>query len=119
MIGDAFVFDGVAHPFNFTEKNVYDRAGEMFRQHLYAFHQVLTPDTEPKLSAEQYLKDWTPADIHEMVYEHSDTDMLVAMPLPLTVTFPMALMAFFRKMPCSSARISRYSPQLERAKDAL
>ena len=59
MIGDAFVFDGVAHPFNFTEKNVYDRAGEMFRQHLYAFHQVLTPDTEPKLSAEQYLKDWT------------------------------------------------------------
>jgi uncharacterized protein len=87
MIGDAFVFDGVAHPFNFMEKNVYDRAGEMFRQHLYAFHQVLTPDTEPKLSAEQYLKDWTPADIHEMVFEHSDTDMLVAMPLPLTDLF--------------------------------
>jgi uncharacterized protein len=87
MIGDAFVFDGVAHPFNFTEKNVYDRAGEMFRQHLYAFHQVLTPDTEPRLSAEQYLKDWTPADIHEMVFEHSDTDMLVAMPLPLTDLF--------------------------------
>ena len=87
MIGDAFVFDGVAHPFNFTEKNVYDRAGEMFRQHLYAFHQVLTPDSEPKLSAEQYLKDWTPADIHEMVFEHSDTDMLVAMPLPLTDLF--------------------------------
>ncbi len=87
MIGDAFVFDGVAHPFNFTEKNVYDRAGEMFRQHLYAFHQVLTPDTEPKLSAEQYLKDWTPADIHEMVFDHSDTDMLVAMPLPLTDLF--------------------------------
>ena len=87
MIGDAFVFDGVAHPFNFTEKNVYDRAGEMFRQHLYAFHQVLTPDTEPKLSAEQYLKDWTPADIHEMVFGHSDTDMLVAMPLPLTDLF--------------------------------
>jgi predicted TIM-barrel fold metal-dependent hydrolase len=87
MIGDAFVFDGVAHPFNFTEKNVYDRAGEMFRQHLYAFHQVLTPDTEPKLSAEQYLKDWTPAEIQEMVFEHSDTDMLVAMPLPLTDLF--------------------------------
>jgi predicted TIM-barrel fold metal-dependent hydrolase len=87
MIGDAFVFDGVAHPFNFTEKNVYDRAGEMFRQHLYAFHQVLTPETEPKLSAEQYLKDWTPADIQEMVFEHSDTDMLVAMPLPLTDLF--------------------------------
>ena len=23
MIGDAFVFDGVAHPFNFTPKNAY------------------------------------------------------------------------------------------------
>ena len=87
MIGDAFVFDGVAHPFNFTAKNAFDRFGEMFINHLYAFHQVLTPDTEPKLSAEQYLKDWTPADIHEMVYEHSDTDMLVAMPLPLTDLF--------------------------------
>ena len=87
MIGDAFVFDGVAHPFNFTAKNAFDRAGEMFHNHLYAFHQVLTPDTEPKLSAEQYLKDWTPADIHEMVFEHSDTDMLVAMPLPLTDLF--------------------------------
>ena len=51
MIGDAFVFDGVAHPFNFTAKNAFDRAGEMFINHLYAFHQVLTPDTEPKLSA--------------------------------------------------------------------
>ncbi|MDF3051747.1 MAG: amidohydrolase [Pseudonocardia sp.] len=87
MIGDAFVFDGVAHPFNFTAKNAFGSAGEMFINHLYAFHQVLTPDTEPKLSAEQYLKDWTPADIHEMVFEHSDTDMLVAMPLPLTDLF--------------------------------
>ena len=25
MIGDAFVFDGVAHPFNFTPKNAYGR----------------------------------------------------------------------------------------------
>jgi len=60
MIGDAFVFDGVAHPFNFTPKNAFGRPGEMFANHLYAFHQVLTPDTEPKLSAEEYLKDWTP-----------------------------------------------------------
>ncbi|HEY7010030.1 MAG TPA: amidohydrolase family protein, partial [Jatrophihabitantaceae bacterium] len=84
MLGDAFVFDGVAHPFNFTPKNAFGKPGEMFSNHLYAFHGALTPDSEPKLSAEEFLKDWTPADIHAMVYDESDTDMLVAMPLPLT-----------------------------------
>ena len=44
MIGDAFVFDGVAHPFNFTPKNAYGSPGEMFANHLYAFHATLTPD---------------------------------------------------------------------------
>ena len=84
MIGDAFVFDGVAHPFNFTPKNAYGPPGQMFANHLYAFHATLTPDAEPKLSSEEFLKDWTPADIRQMVYDESDTDMLVAMPLPLT-----------------------------------
>ena len=28
MIGDAFVFDGVAHPFNFTPKNAFGSAGK-------------------------------------------------------------------------------------------
>ena len=64
MLGDAFVFDGVAHPFNFTPKNAFGKPGEMFSNHLYAFHSALTPDSETKLSAEEFLKDWTPADIH-------------------------------------------------------
>ena len=87
MIGDAFVFDGVAHPFNFTPKNAYGQPGEMFANHLYAFHTVLTPEGEPTQSAEEFLKEWTPDDIRQMVFEHSDTDMLVAMPLPLTDLF--------------------------------
>ena len=33
-------------------------AGELFRQHLYAFHNVLTPEDAPKLSAEEFLKEW-------------------------------------------------------------
>jgi uncharacterized protein len=44
MIGnDAIVFDGVAHVFNFEKKNALGPAGEMFINHLYAFHNVLTP----------------------------------------------------------------------------
>ena len=44
MIGDALVFDGVAHPFNFEADNARGPAGQMFSNHLYAFHTVLTPE---------------------------------------------------------------------------
>jgi len=84
---DVLVFDGVAHPFNFDPQNALGKPGAMFNQHLYAFHQVLTPTSEPKLSAEQFLRKWEPDEISRMVFEESDTDMLVAMPLPLTDLF--------------------------------
>lgn len=44
----------------------------------------LTPESEPKLPPQEFLRRWTVDDIHRMVYEESGTDMLVAMPLPLT-----------------------------------
>src|SRR5436190_22391736 len=84
---DVLVFDGVAHPFNFDAQNALGKPGAMFNQHLYAFHQVLTPASEPKLSAERFLRKWEPDEISRMVFEESDTDMLVAMPLPLTDLF--------------------------------
>ena len=84
MIGDAFVFDGVAHPFNFEPDNAYGSPGQMFSNHLYAFHTVLTPEGQPVMSADQFLHKWSVEEIHEMVHGQSDTDMLVAMPLPLT-----------------------------------
>jgi predicted TIM-barrel fold metal-dependent hydrolase len=87
MIGDAFVFDCVAHVFNLDRKNAFGRAGEMFIDHLYAFHAALTPEGETVLPPEEYMRPWTPSDIHEMVFDNSDTDMLVAQPLPLTDLF--------------------------------
>ena len=84
---DVLVFDCVAHPFNFDASNVLGNAGELFRQHLYAFHNVLTPESEPKLPADEFLKEWSTAEISRMVFDESDTDMLVAMPLPLTDLF--------------------------------
>ena len=87
MIDDAFVFDCVAHVFNFDPKNAFGNAGLMFDNHLYAFHNALTPDDQPKLPQKEFLRQWTPSDIRKMVYEESDTDMLVAMPLPLTDLF--------------------------------
>ncbi|HEY4462253.1 MAG TPA: hypothetical protein VGN41_06260 [Streptosporangiaceae bacterium] len=69
MIDDAFVFDGVAHIFNFDEKNAFGSAGQMFDQHLYAFHNALTPDDQPKLPPEEFLRQWTVGDIRQMVYD--------------------------------------------------
>jgi predicted TIM-barrel fold metal-dependent hydrolase len=87
MIGDAIVFDGVAHVFNFQQKNALGPPGEMFNNHLYAFHATLTPDGETVLPAEEFLRQWTVDEIDEMVYRQSPTDMLCAMPLPLTDLF--------------------------------
>jgi len=56
VIGDAFVFDGVAHVFNFDAKNPLGRPGEMFSQHIYAFHQALTPPGETVLPPEEFLR---------------------------------------------------------------
>ena len=88
MIGnDAIVFDGVAHVFNFEKKNALGPPGEMFINHLYAFHATLTPEGQTVLPAEEFLRQWTVDEIDEMVYRQSDTDMLCAMPLPLTDLF--------------------------------
>jgi predicted TIM-barrel fold metal-dependent hydrolase len=84
---DVLVFDCVAHPFNFDPSNALDQPGEQFINHLYAFHNVLTPESEPKLSEEEFLKEWSTAEIARMVFDESDADMLVAMPLPLTDLF--------------------------------
>ena len=39
---DVFVFDCVCHIFNFDKKNAFGPAGDLFDEHLYAFHAFLT-----------------------------------------------------------------------------
>jgi uncharacterized protein len=87
IVDGVVVFDCVAHPFNFDPSNALGKAGQMFNQHLYGFHLALTPADEPKLQPEQFLREWSVAEINRMVYEESGTDLLVAMPLPLTDLF--------------------------------
>ena len=59
----------------------------MFDEHLYAFHQLLTEEGETVLSREEFIKEWSVDEIYDMVIEGSDTDMIVAQPLPLTDLF--------------------------------
>jgi predicted TIM-barrel fold metal-dependent hydrolase len=83
----AFVFDCVCHIFNFDPANALGPPGLMFNEHLYAFHQLMTREGEPVLSHDEYMKEWTPDEIYKMIIEESDTDMIVAQPLPLTDLF--------------------------------
>lgn len=87
MIDGALVFDSVAHAFNFDKKNAFGPGGESFINHLYGFHAALTPEGQTVLPAEEFMRQWTVEEIDRMVYEESDTDLLVAMPLPLTDLF--------------------------------
>jgi predicted TIM-barrel fold metal-dependent hydrolase len=87
MIEDAFIFDGVCHLFNFDKKNAFGKAGEMFIDHLYAFHQVLTVPGEKVLGPDEFLRDWGIDEVARMVFDESRTDMIVAQPLPLTDLF--------------------------------
>jgi predicted TIM-barrel fold metal-dependent hydrolase len=84
---EAFVFDCVCHIFNFDLKNAFGPPGELFIYHLYAFHQLLTKEGETVLGAEEFLREWSVDEIYDMVIEGSDTDMIVAQPLPLTDLF--------------------------------
>lgn len=87
MLDDTFVFDCVCHTFNFDMKNALGKPGEMFINHLYAFHQVLTPPGQRVLKPEEFLRDWSIDEIAQMVFAETGTDMIVAQPLPLTDLF--------------------------------
>jgi predicted TIM-barrel fold metal-dependent hydrolase len=107
MIGDAFVFDSVAHVFNFEKDNAFGQPGQMFSNHLYAFHAALTPSGETVLPPERFLHNWSVDEIDEMVFGQSDTDMLVAMPLPLTDLYKDGLSAWERCAELAAKRPDR------------
>jgi predicted TIM-barrel fold metal-dependent hydrolase len=107
MIGDAFVFDSVAHVFNFEKENAFGQPGQMFSNHLYAFHAALTPSGETVLPPERFLHNWSVDEIDEMVFGQSDTDMLVAMPLPLTDLYKDGLSAWERCAELAARRPDR------------
>lgn len=96
MKDGAFIFDCVCHVFNFDKKNALGRPGEMFIEHLYAFHAYLTPPEERLLSDKEFMRKWETDEIYEMVFKESDTDMIISQPLPLTDLFHDGLSAWER-----------------------
>ena len=64
---NAFVFDCVCHIFNFDPANALGPPGQMFDEHLYAFHQLLTKEGERILGREEFMKEWSVDEIYDMV----------------------------------------------------
>lgn len=87
MIGDAFVFDSVTHLYNMNASNTRNPGGDMFNQHLYAFHGALTPPGNRVLTDKEFFRDWDLDTVASIVFAESDTDILAAQPLPLTDFF--------------------------------
>ena len=75
VLGSIHLFDTLALGLDSRGSSI-GKPGELFINHLYAFHQVLTPPNEPKLPPEQFLPEWSTAEISRMVFEESDTDIV-------------------------------------------
>lgn len=85
--GDIPVFDSVTHLYDMSDENVKTDGGEMFRNHLFGFHQYLTPDEDRILGEDEFLREWDAETVADVVFAESDVDLLIAQPLPLTDFF--------------------------------
>jgi predicted TIM-barrel fold metal-dependent hydrolase len=83
MIGDAFVFDSVAHLVNLEKSNERNAAATMLSGQFYDFHKKMTPASEKTWSPEQFFREWQPQDLEAMLFDQSPTDIAVAHPLPM------------------------------------
>lgn len=109
MLGDdTLVFDSVTHLYDMSDGNVKTEGGDMFRNHLFGFHQYLTPDDDRILGEEEFLREWDAESVADVVFRESDVDLLVAQPLPLTDFFHDGLSSWEK----CAAMAERYSDRM-------
>ena len=85
---DAFVFDCVCHIFNFDQANALGPPGRDVRRAPLRLPPAAHRARARRSSrARSSCSEWSVDEIYEMVIEGSDTDMIVAQPLPLTDLF--------------------------------
>ena len=65
----AFVFDCVCHVFNFDKRNAIGPPGELFDEHLYAFHTLLTREGERVLSRDEFFREWSVDEIYDLFHD--------------------------------------------------
>jgi len=74
MIDDTFVIDAVVHPYNWaTENAVGDYAVEFTRAN-HAFHEILTPDPAFRLTASEFIREWTIEELADALFVEGGVD---------------------------------------------
>jgi predicted TIM-barrel fold metal-dependent hydrolase len=81
-MSDAFVIDGVCHPYNFSPENEQGRFGRIFNDVLYSYHPAFNPPGVA-LSREDWGRRWEAREFLETMLLESDTDMICVHSLPI------------------------------------
>jgi predicted TIM-barrel fold metal-dependent hydrolase len=83
---NAFVIDGVCHPYNFAPENQNGRFGEIFTDVLYSYHPAINPPGVA-LSRQDWSRRWESREFVETMLLESDTDMICVHSLPIFDAF--------------------------------
>jgi predicted TIM-barrel fold metal-dependent hydrolase len=68
--------DGVVHGYNWTPENWAVPEAAMGAAAGAGFHSFLTPDDSTRLSQEEFLRDWKPEELEEILFAESPLDLV-------------------------------------------
>jgi uncharacterized protein len=75
MIGDVLVVDATVHCYNWDKDNEVIPEAAITTAAATDFHKFLSRDDASRLTAEEYLRNWSPEDIEEAIFIESGVDL--------------------------------------------
>jgi hypothetical protein len=76
MFDDMILVDGVVHGYNWTPENWALPEAELCAAAGAGFHGFLTPDDESRLAPEEFLRNWSAAEMEEVLFGESPIDLV-------------------------------------------
>jgi predicted TIM-barrel fold metal-dependent hydrolase len=84
MLNQYFVFDAVCHVYNLGDENLSShKAAPLGRASITGLGDTWRAPENRELYDDGYVRNFTTADMHEMIFEKSDTDMVMAQAVPI------------------------------------
>lgn len=84
MLNEYYVFDAVCHVYNLSDANLAEHpTADQGRQSIVGLGDTWRAPGNRQLYPDGYTRNFTTADMHEMIFERSDTDMVMAQAVPI------------------------------------
>lgn len=84
MINSHVVFDAVCHVYNMDDSNMADdRNAQLGRASITGLGSTFRAPKNKNLYSNGYVRNFTTKDMYEMIFEQSDTDMVMAQAVPI------------------------------------